>query len=347
MVRTTRIAVALAATALLASAVACGSGTQQSSSGGAPKLTVALITGSSWRVPVEIGIAQGYFRQAGVEVELITQPSGTTSGQLLLSNTAQYSASPVANMAQAIQHGQHLSYGCGAQVVTPSALVVPKGSSLPTTAKGADWKAIAKSLEGKKLGLPVPLGTSLQFQLDQAIRVGGADPGKITYVTTGSGATLTGALSGKAIDVAMAFSPDAEALTRGPKSVAEEMIYLPKDGPEMYRDYAGGYTASQDWLKQNPETAAKFCQGIRDSIKWLHDGANQQAYTQVLTKVAGNLDPGALETVESRLTAAYSADIPRDLLEAALKRAYSYPGLLKPEPVVTYQDLVTMPAPKS
>lgn len=342
MKRTGRLLGAAAALALL---VSCGT-SGGASDGGEAKVIVALVPGISANVPIKIGIEQGIFARNGVNVELIQMPTGVTSSQVLFSGTANYSTTLTSSIAQAFQQGQRVSYGCGIQLVNPVSIVAPKGSGLPSTANGADWNQIARSMEGGTIGVPVPVGTTLQYARDDAMRQAGVDPKTLTYVNTGGGASLLGALTGKSVTVADAQTPSTEALTVGPNAPAEELIYLPEDGPETYRDYGTGFVADRAWLEKNPETAAKFCKGVADVVTWLKDPANTAAFGKAVVDVGGELEPAALDRAVARLREIFSADIPREPVEAALRRAFTFPGVLKPEPVPTFDDIVLIAKPQ-
>jgi NitT/TauT family transport system substrate-binding protein len=341
-----RIVAAAVAALGLALTAACGGG-GDSGGGSTEKVVVSLVPGIPANVPIIIGQEQGMFAAHGVDVELMAMPTGVTSSQVLLSGTANYSTTLVASMAQAFQQNQHLSYNCGVQLVNPTSILAPKGSGLPSTASGADWQQIATALKGSTIGLPVPVGTTLQYVRDEAFREVGVDPAGLTYVNTGGGASLLGALTGRSVTVADAQTPSTEGLSTGPAAAAEELIYMPEDGPDLYREYGTGYVASRDWLEKNPEASGRFCAAMTDVMAWIDDPANSAAFQQSIVKVSGELGSEALGKTESRLRDVFSVDMPRDSVEAALETTKKLPGVLKPDlPVPTLDDLLYQsPAP--
>lgn len=347
MKRSGRVAGAVVAVLALTLTAACGGGDPGGGSAQGEKVVVSLVPGIPANIPIVIGQEQGFFDRHGTEVELMSMPSGATSSQLLLSGTANYSTTLVASMAQAFQAGQRLSYGCGVQMVNPTSVLAPRGSGLPSTASGADWPQIAAALKGSTIGLPVPVGTTLQYIRDEAFREAGVDPAGLTYVNTGGGASLLGALTGKSVTVADAQTPSIESLSTGADAPAEELIYMPQDGPDLYREYGTGYVASRDWLEKNPETSGRFCAAMTEIMAWIDDPANSAAFQQAILKVSGDLEPAALQKTEARLRDIFSVEIPADSVRAALDTTKSLPGVLKPDgPLPTLDDLVfRAPAP--
>lgn len=335
MTMRTRWAVA-AATVLLASA--CG-GAGEETPAGMSKVTVSLLPGIASNVPIQVGLAEGLFAEHGIDLELLPQPSGTTANAVVIGGTADLSVTLPSSLIQSFQQGQDLVMNCGSQLVSPISVLAPVGSGLPSTAGGASWQEVFRAWSGGTIGLPVPPGTAVDDLRSAAFREAGVDPDEVTYVNAGSAGTVASTLEAKQVTVADAQVPYTEQFTLGAKPSAEELIYLPEAGPDIYRDYSVGWFGTRQWLEADPKASAGFCAAIADADAVIADPAKAEVFQQAIMKVSGPLEPPVLEQVTERLRAIYAPVIPRNSMQSAIDRAYDL-GLVEPDPRATFDDLV-------
>jgi NitT/TauT family transport system substrate-binding protein len=340
MTKRSRVAAAAAVLTAAMVATACGGGGAETPEG-MTRVSVSLLPGIASNVPIQVGLAEGIFAKHGIDLELIPQPSGTTANAVVIGGTADLSVTLPSSIVQSYQQGQDLVMNCGSQLVSPISILAPRGSGLPSTASGASWQQILGALDGATVGLPVPPGTLVDGLRSAAFREAGVNPATVTYVNVGSAGTVASALEGRQVTVADAQVPYAQQFTLGPKPSAEELIYLPADGPDMYRDYSVGWFGTRQWLEANPEVSADFCAAIADVDAVIADPAKAAVFEKAITTVSGPLEAPVMAQVSERLREIYEAEIPRESMQAAIDRAYDL-GLVEPEPRATFEDVALL-----
>ncbi|WKN60851.1 ABC transporter substrate-binding protein [Rhodococcus opacus] len=326
-----RALVATASILSLALLSACGSDGGSASSSG-EKVQVMMFPGQSYRLPVLVAQNEGYFKDNGLDVSFVAQPNNLQGAQALTSTRSQvgYLSGPA--FAQGVEAGIPLAYFCGGQTSTGTSLIAKKGSSLPSLADGASWQEVLSSLSGKTVGVQTAIGSGLQLLFAAALEEAGAKD--VTYVNIGGGNDVAkSALENGSVDVAQVSAPGTQSLADS----VDQLAYLPGTA-EAYKLYGLAWTAPTEWLKDNPETAAKFCDAIEKSVTYIKDPANQDTASGILADDTG-LDAGLAAEVVKDSYKDYTADLPEDQLRTTFDY-YAEVGVTKSDLSDKYADVV-------
>jgi len=259
--------------------------------------------------PLYLALEKGYYRAAGIDVQL--EMSGTTSDMAVLLAT---------NRLQVIGGALSAGFFNSLSKGLPIALMMSRATS-----PYSHYLMIRPELEGK-LRRPADLkgrtvavaarGAILVYELAKILEAGGltlADV-ELKYIPFGQMAT---ALTTGAVDAALMISPLQDQVAAkgiGVKWInADSMI---KAQPVL----VSAWQANTDWMRQNEDAARKFVlatlRGVRDYCTAYHRGANREEVTRILAKYSDVKDPALIDRIEwgatdvdGRIFAASVADI--------------------------------------
>jgi len=286
-------------------APAVGQGTPRET---APKVIVGDNPSLSG-APLYLALEKGYYRTAGIDVQL--EMSGTTSDMAVLLAT---------NRLQVIGGALSAGFFNSLSKGLPIALMMSRATS-----PYSHYLMIRPELEGK-LRRPADLkgrtvavaarGAILVYELAKVLEAGGLTLADVDlkYIPFGQMAT---ALTTGAVDAALMISPfqdQVAAKAIGVKWInADSMI---KAQPVL----VSAWQANTDWMRQNEDPARKFVlatlRGVRDYCTAYHRGANREEVTRILAKYSDVKDPALIDRIEwgatdvdGRIFAASVADI--------------------------------------
>lgn len=209
----------------------------------------------------------GYFREAGVDVQLLSEPSGASAENVLI-------AGQVDGVVGFYDHTVALQTEdkCLTSVVQMSkapgeAEVVAADSSI--TAAG--------QFAGKRLGVTSP-GSSTDF-LTQALALKAGGPtGGYTTVKAGAGAPFIASLTNGQIDGGMTTDPTIAQLVKSGKG----KVLLDIRTPEGSQAALGGpYPSSSRYMdcayvEKNPETVQKLADALVKTLHWMDAHSAQE-----------------------------------------------------------------------
>lgn len=331
---------ALSLAALLATGLAaCGEDSSASNTGEHGKPTTVkmmLFKGQSYRLPIIVADKEGFFADRGIKVQLVDQPAGLTGAQSMQATKSDVSHISSATNLPGWQAGTRFPYFCGGIDVLQTSLVAATDSDLPSTKEGASWQEVLKALEGKTIGIQTPVGSGLQLLFAEALAEAGVKD--VTYVNMGATTTtVKAALQNNSIDVAQINPPGTQMLEAD--EYGKQLIYLP-DGPKAYADLWGsGLVAQPTWLKEEPKLAADFCEATREALEFIKDPANVEASATMLAEDTG-VPVKAAKLVVENVYADFTADLPSEDVLTSTLAAYVDLGVIKPDPVPDYDELV-------
>ena len=338
-----RLAGAATTVLLLSATAACGSdsGGKGSSGGDGNDLEtvkVMMFPGQAYRLPVVVAEQKGFFKDRGIELEIVDQPNGITGMQGMAATKAQVAHLSVSTVGQGWQAGNDFPFFCGGINVTQTTLVAATDSDLPSTEEGATWQEVLKALAGKKIGIQTPVGSGLQLLFAEALKEAGVKD--VTYVNLGGTPTTTkAALENGSIDVAQINPPGTQVMAA--ENYGKPLVYLP-EGPTVYKDYYGsGLVTTREWLKTNEKTAADFCEAVGEGLDFIVDPANAEASTTMLVKDTG-ITPAAATRVIETAYKDFSIELPEQKLKDTLA-GYVKLGILKDMPEPTFAKLAVVP----
>ncbi|MCF8588953.1 ABC transporter substrate-binding protein [Gordonia sp. HY285] len=321
---------------LAASLAACGSGEGDSADGSGAQVKVSVTPGGIWGIPIAAAEQQGYFKSANISVEVSPAPSGMGLNQLLASGAADYGASSPSQAFAAVQQGQDVTTSCGASGKVPTSIVAPKGSSLPSVAKGASATDVLKSLRGKTLGMPAAAGTGTSNLMVKTLESVGLQEGDYTLVNVGSGGTAQAALVADQVDAAMVVTPTAETIVAEGNAVP--LVELSQELPN-YQLLGAVWQSRKSWVEENPKTAADFCAAMAKAYGYMNDPANADGVDKLITDAVGAGTPADAVTEIRKNFNVLDAAVDPALFQKTVDALTSV-GVLEPEPAVTYDEAI-------
>ncbi|MDO8562456.1 MAG: ABC transporter substrate-binding protein [Candidatus Limnocylindria bacterium] len=192
--------------------------------------------------------AGGYYKEEGLDAELINIPSSSRSITAMIAKEAEFGHLDPTNLVEAVVAGA----GVKAIVAITNNLVF----SLITTAK---INTLA-DLKGKNIGI-TRLGSSTHTAALQALRKANVDPKDVTFIQLQEVPAILAAMVAGQIDAGTVSPPTN---TRAKGLGFKEMLNLAVDGPE-YPSVAIG--ASTAYLAANPEAARRFVRAYSRGVQ--------------------------------------------------------------------------------
>lgn len=253
-----------------------------------------VIVGEVPSVPaaaIYLAIEKGYFKEAGVDVQLEDINSSSTAMALLASNRMQVVGGGVApNYWNALASG------------LPIILALERASSplYHDVLIRKDLVGKIKTpadLKGRPVAEVSP-GSSALYEVGQVLASAGLDLKDIDikYIPFTQMGT---ALANGAVDAAFEVPPfGAIVVARG-----EGAKWIdPEDYIKVLPSSFVGYFANSDWIKANPETAKKFfvalVKGGRDYCQAYHHGPNRAEVVDVMFKYKVGTDRDQLDRMD-------------------------------------------------
>jgi NitT/TauT family transport system substrate-binding protein len=284
--------VALCATAVcavvLATSCSALSGSNNDNSGGAnpqnlEKSTIKVggIAGAS-SAALYIAYDKGYFRQQGLNVQIVTTSNGGQALNQLVGKALDITlANDVSGIQAAIQ-GTPVKLVFDGPNAAPRTYVV---SALP----GTDIKTLA-DLKGKKIGVS-SLNDAVMATLKDSLISVSVDPSTVKFVTVPY-ANSEQALQSHSVDAAVTSEPysteAAEALGARP------VVDVFPQGSESANIPIAGFFASSDFVKNDPKTLAAF---QRAMAKAANDASNRQTVEVSIHKHLKSLSQQVLDVM--------------------------------------------------
>lgn len=276
---------ALAATGLALTAVltGCRSSSQATA---APDATVKIMIGGIDKViylPAKLTEQLGYFKDEGLKVDLLTEPSGALAENVLLSGGVQ-------GVVGFYDHAIDLqSKGKCVQSVVQFA-DVPGEAELVSTAQ-ANKITKPSDFKGKKLGITSP-GSSTDFLTQALAARAGIDGSDYTRVKAGAGATFIAALENGGIDAGMTTDPTIARLT----STGKAKVLLEMRTKEGTQAALGGlYPAASlymdcTWIANNKPTVQKLANALVKTLGYISTHSAEEIAATMPAEYAGD-DP--------------------------------------------------------
>jgi NitT/TauT family transport system substrate-binding protein len=264
-----RIAATLLTLTVAGSLAACGRSTSGAKENGdkadgIPK--VSIMVGGIDKViylPAKLTEDLGYFKDEGVDVKLLTEPSGATAENVLVAGKTQGVVGFYDHTITLQAQGKCIQSVVQLAKVPGEAEVVATGSS--------DSVSGAEDFEGKKLGVTSP-GSSTDYLTQYLAKKNGIDSDRYTTVTAGAGPTFIAALDNGGIDAGMTTDPTiATAVDKGLGKVLIDM----RTEAGTRKALGGLYPAASMYMdcayvKANPETVQKLVNAFVRTMRWMH-----------------------------------------------------------------------------
>jgi NitT/TauT family transport system substrate-binding protein len=256
--------VALLTVGVLALAGCRGTSPDEAKSGGGTT-TVKIMVGGIDKViylPAKLTEQLGYFKAEGLNVQLLTEPSGATAENVLIAGDVQGVVGFYDHTIDLQTKGK-----CIESVVQFAD--VPGEVEIVSTDKAATIKG-PSDFKGKKLGVTSP-GSSTDFLTQYLTTKGGLKKGDYTTVKAGAGQTFIAAIDNGGIDAGMTTDPTAAQLV----STGKGKVLLDMRTEDGAKAALGGlYPASSlymdcAWVQANPEAVQKLANAFVKTLRWI------------------------------------------------------------------------------
>ena len=266
--------------------------------------------------PFAVSIEKGFFKKAGVDIEVISGDGGGTSVRNVIASDLGYGETSPAGVIAAILEGQDIKIvNLGSRSLASNVIIVMPNSPIKTI----------QDLKGKKFGISNPKSLG-EMTAVLAMEKGGMKPDDLQRVALGG---LSGALSALENGVVDATSiPGVLFLARGAES-KYRVIMGPKELP--FLPPAIGI-ASGKLMKNNPDKLRAILAGRREGVKFIYE--HKQEALPTLIKLYEPLPAKDTTTLVNQLVDAKfwsEGKIEMELLQNAV-RAMKYVGMLNSEP---------------
>lgn len=305
------------------------------------EVTVMLFPGYAPGLPHTVADQEGLFAERGLDVERVEQPTSVPGVQGFEAVDGHIGLMSLTTIAQGYQAGVDVKMFCGAQKRYQAVLLAAPDSDLPSVYDGDSAEDVVTALaDVETFGVQTPVGSGLQLAFDSALQANGITD--VTYVNTGPRPdVVASSLASGSLEVAQIGPPGWNALVHN----GEAKPLMPvADLPGIFQDaYSAAFVAPTDWLEENEEVAAAYCDAIGESLEFLRDeGTRDQALDYVVNSlgvdeaIAGDVLDFAF--AEDR----FGTALPQDEINTAFD-GYTELGVLEEEPKVSYDTLVNDP----
>jgi NitT/TauT family transport system substrate-binding protein len=254
----------LAVSAVLACLVAGCRGTSPDSSAAAPQ-TIKIMVGGIDKViylPAKLTEQLGGFQAEGLNVQLLTEPSGATAENVLIAGDVQGVVGFYDHTIDLQTKGK-----CITSVVqfadVPGEVEMVAAGQASTIRSPADFK-------GRKMGVTSP-GSSTDFLTQYLATKGGLTGADYTTVKAGAGQTFIAAIDNGGIDAGMTTDPTAAKLVSSGKG----KVLLDMRTEDGTKQALGGlYPASSlymdcAWVQSHPEQVQKLANAFVKTLRWI------------------------------------------------------------------------------
>jgi NitT/TauT family transport system substrate-binding protein len=237
-----------------------------------PELTkVRLAVGgktSLYYLPLTITERLGYFKEAGLDVEISDLQGGAKSLQALMGGSADVVTGSFDHTIQIQAKGQ--------QIIALAQLGRFPGFALALRKEKAAAYTGPKDLKGMKIGVTAP-GSSTHFMVLYMMSQVGLKPDDASFIGTGSGGTVIAAIQHGEVDGISNADPMVTKLDK------EGLIKIVADTRTLEgttKVYGGPYPAAvlyapAAFIEKNPNTAQALVTAFVRGLKWVksHDAA--------------------------------------------------------------------------
>ena len=252
-------------------AAACGGGGSEESS-----IKVGLPTAETSFANSDVVVAQqqGFFEDQGLQVELQNFGSGLKVVQAVVSGDVQVGGSSIEPVVNASAQGGQLSIIGGYADRLTVSMVTP------------DSIQAAPDLRGENLGIQ-DVGAFREVMTRMVLESAGLTPDDVSYRPVDSNAYISALLSGQISSAILQTEQAVETINQDPSF--HELADLYEVEPDYYY---GTYFVQNDWLSDNPDTAASFLTAITQAHRFMYE--NREETVPIVAEATG-FDPEVID----------------------------------------------------
>jgi NitT/TauT family transport system substrate-binding protein len=260
------------------SAIACQ---PASAAGGRLVLMVGGIEKQIY-LPAALADRLGYFREQGLDVEVLSEPSGVNAEDVLLSGAA-------TGVVGAYDHTIDLQ-AKGKAVQSIVQFSIAPGEAELVSARLADQVGTPADLKGRNLGV-TGMGSSTSFLTHYLVGLHGVKAVEVNLVPVGSGASFIDAMRQGRIDAGMTTEPTASRLLAS--GAAKLLVDLRT--PDATQKALGGIYpfaclyVQTSWLSSHRPQAQKLANALVKALRYINGHSAAEIAEQVPAEFyAGN-----------------------------------------------------------
>ncbi len=217
---------------------------------------------SLYYLPLTVTEKLGYFKEAGLDLEISDFAGGARSLQALMGGSVDVVTGSFDHTIQIQAKGQ--------QIVALVQMGRFPGFALALRKEKADAYKSPKDLKGMKIGVTAP-GSSTHFMVLYMMSQVGLNPEDASFIGTGSGNTVVAAVKRGEVDGISNADPMINILDR---EGAVKIVADTRTAEGTQAVYGGPYPAavlyaSQSFVDKNPNTAQALVTALVRGLKWI------------------------------------------------------------------------------
>jgi NitT/TauT family transport system substrate-binding protein len=215
-------------------------------------------------LPAKLAEQLGYFKEQGLEVELLTEPAGVQAENAML-------AGEVQAVVGFYDHSIDLQ-SKGKLVESIVQFSQAPGEVELVSSKVADKVHSPADFKGKHLGV-TGLGSSTSFLTSYLAVKNGVKIGEFVLVPVGAGSTFIAAIQQGKIDAGMTTEPTISRLLK----TGEAKVLVDLRSPDKTRAALGGpypaacLYAQTSWVDKHKDAAQKLANAFVKTLHYIHD----------------------------------------------------------------------------
>ena len=244
------------------------------------KIAVSNSTNQSY-IPLVLAQQLGFFRNQGLDVQIVSVTSGAQTFSLLLSKQVQ-------GVVGFYDHDIDLvSKGSAVEEVVQ--LLQAPGMVELVRDDEAGAITTPAQLAGKNVGI-TGLGGSTEFLADYLAQHGGAGANSIHPVSVAAGATFVAAMQHNQIDAGVTTEPTISSLlSKHLAKILVDMRSVAGTQAALGGPYPGtALSVTNEWAGANPATVQKLVNALVQSLRWMQQHSAQQIADQMPASYYGS-----------------------------------------------------------
>ncbi|MCL6444227.1 MAG: ABC transporter substrate-binding protein [Alicyclobacillus sp.] len=225
-------------------------------------------------LPAELTARLGYFKQEGVNVQLLDETAGVSAEDELVSGQ-------VDGVVGFYDHVIDLQ-SKGKSLIDVATFFSNPGERLVVSNREKGTIKSIRDLAGKRIGV-TDLGSSTNFLATYLVVKGGHSPTSYTPVPVGAGQTLIAAMQHNQIDAAVTTEPTVSLLEK--KHMAFVLVSM-ATAADATKTLGGTYPAAclymrTDYVKAHPDVVQKLVNAFVKTMQYIHTHTPEQIADQL------------------------------------------------------------------
>lgn len=235
------------------------------------KTNVTIAVGGKaalYYLPLSLAEQLGYFRDAGLDVEILDFPGGAKALQAMMGGSADIVSGGFDHTIVMQARGQEIS-AFVLQGATPAiSLVISKENA-------ATWRG-PRDLKGMKIGVTAP-GSSTNMFVKALLARGGLTLDDVSIIGVGTGQSAVAGMQGGHLDALANIEPSISMLVRGGKVVEVIETISEQGSKDLYGAAlpSGSLYTKHEFIHDNPNTVQALTNAMVRALQWLAEAPDE------------------------------------------------------------------------